>query len=203
MALGAHEVPVLVVPGPVVRPARLDGLVRIEVVPALLHVIPGGHQALQAATGQRHQVLLQRADAEHIVDAKIGGDAVGTGRVDPEGSLPAEETGRDPIDGDDGIIEIPQHRLFTGYLHGQLMVRAHPGPELVLVAAGAHPVVHETGFRGCGGGSKRIGSAGLAGSPHLPRSICFTDACPAASGIIRRATRQQHQAEQDQRQFVH
>ena len=73
MALRAHEIPVLVQPGPVQHVVVLDLLVRIEMEPALAALVlrpavPGERQRLQAAVGKLDQILLQRIDAERVLD---------------------------------------------------------------------------------------------------------------------------------------
>src|SRR5262249_46071967 len=73
VALGAHEVPVLVQLGPMQNIVVLDLFVGIEMEPALSALllgaaIPGDRQRLQAAVRQFDQVLLQGIDAEGVLN---------------------------------------------------------------------------------------------------------------------------------------
>src|SRR6056297_55540 len=72
MALGTARVPVLVGPGPVQGIIRRQVLVRVEVKPAIFLRVPDHIETLQPARPGLEQVLLQRFDAGHGVDAVVG-----------------------------------------------------------------------------------------------------------------------------------
>ena len=76
VAVRALVIPVLVDAGPVQPVARLDGLPRIKMKPALAALplgarIPGDRQRLQPAARHGDQVLLERFDAEGVQDPVI------------------------------------------------------------------------------------------------------------------------------------
>src|SRR5688572_10110115 len=72
MALGAHEIPVLIELGPMQDVVRLDLLMGIEVKPALAALllrarIPRQRQRLNAAVGKLDEILLQGIEAEDVL----------------------------------------------------------------------------------------------------------------------------------------
>ena len=142
VALGALEVPVLLQAGPVQRIAGLDVLARIEVEPALAALrlrprIPRDAQGLHAAAGQLDQVLLQRTDAERILDLVVGELAVRPVGVDDEPVAAAREGRGGAGVGEPGVGEVAQHRLPVGNLHRQIVVGAFPRRVLPGMAGGA------------------------------------------------------------------
>ena len=89
VALGAHEVPVLVELRPVQDVVVADLLVRIEVEPALAALVlrpavPGDRERLQPAVGKFDQILLQRIEAERVFDLERGELAVRPVGLDEE-----------------------------------------------------------------------------------------------------------------------
>jgi hypothetical protein len=77
MAIGALVVPVLVDAGPVLRVARLQLAIGIEMEPALTACflrprVPRDTQRLQPPAGKLDQVLLQRMDTERVLDLEVG-----------------------------------------------------------------------------------------------------------------------------------
>ena len=116
MALRAHEIPVLVQLGPVQHVVVLDLLVRIEMEPALAALVlrpavPGDRQRLQPAVGKLDQILLQRIDAERVLDLKRGELAVGPIGLDEELSILAEEARSHAVMIEARIVEIAEHRF--------------------------------------------------------------------------------------------
>src|SRR5262249_19473403 len=96
MALGTHEVPILVQFGPMQYIIVFDLLVRIEMEPALAGLIfrpavPGDRQRLQAPVRKLDQILLQRVNAESVLDLEHAELAVRPVRFDEELSFLAEE----------------------------------------------------------------------------------------------------------------
>ena len=97
MALGAHEIPVLLQPvqcsGRRARSARWDrggtSAGRLVLRPRF----PGDRQCLQAAVGKLDQILLQRVEAEGVLDLEGGGLAVWPVGLDEE--LPSRRKKRD------------------------------------------------------------------------------------------------------------
>ena len=164
VALGALQVPVLVGAGPVQRVTGDNGLVRVEVKPALAPVfggarIPGNPEGLQASAREGDQVLLQRLDAEHVVDAVVGQLAVRALGIDPELIALAVEAA-----GFSGVVEacvpeIRQHRVGRCHLHGEVVVRALPGGEFLGVTACAGLGAHIVSVRLEGGVGSHGGEA--------------------------------------------
>ena len=118
----------------------LDLLVRIEMEPALAALllrpaVPGDRQRLQAAVGKLDQVLLQRIDAERVLDLEVGELAVGPVGLDEELSVLAEEARTHAVIVEARIVEIAEHRFVGRVLHGVLVLRA--APELALPPGGS------------------------------------------------------------------
>src|SRR6516225_10229634 len=89
MTLGAHEIPVLVEPGPVQHVVVLDLLIRIEMKPALAALIlgpavPGDRKRLDAAIRELDQVLLEGIDAKGVLHLEGRKLAVGAAGLDEE-----------------------------------------------------------------------------------------------------------------------
>ena len=141
VALGAHEVPVLrgrvQCSGSVVS----DVLLRIEVKPALAALrlrarIPGDRERLHAAVGRFDQVLLQRLDAEGVLDLEVGELAVGSVGADEILPVAPEEGRRHPGVGEVRIVEVAQHACGRCVLHRELVLRALPRGVLLVMALG-------------------------------------------------------------------
>ena len=163
VALGAHEIPVLVQLRPVQEVAGADLLVGIEVEPALAALVlraavPGERERLQAAVGKLDEILLQRIDAEGVLDLEGGELAVGPVGLDQEFSVLAEEARVDAEIVEARIVEVAEHRAVGGVIHRELVLRGEPQLGLRLVAAGAGVAADEL-RRGERSGS---GSAGQA-----------------------------------------
>src|ERR1700681_4193408 len=111
MALGTHEIPVLVQLGPVQDIVVLDLLVGIEMKPTLTTLflwsaVPGNRKGLQAAIREFNEELLQGIDAECVFDLKDSKVAVGTIGFNKELVVVFEKTGMDGEVVEAGIIEI-------------------------------------------------------------------------------------------------
>ena len=139
----AHRVASLVAAGPVHHVAGRCLLVRIEVEPALLLCVPGNRQRLQAAAGDRDQVLLQGVDAERVGDLEVGQFAVRPVGVDEVLAVAAEEARGRALVLERGAAEVAAHRLGGGRGHRHEVVRLPPQPGRILVAADAARVVDE------------------------------------------------------------
>ena len=105
-----------------------DLLVRIEMEPALAALVlrpavPGDRQRLQAAVGKLDQILLQRIDAERVLHLERGELAVGAVGLDQEFSVLAEEARMHAVIVEARVVEIAEHRLVGGMLHGKLVLR--------------------------------------------------------------------------------
>src|SRR3954447_5770147 len=153
VALGAHEVPVLVQLGPMQDIVVADLLMGIEVEPALAAVVlrsavPGDRQRLQAAVRERDQVLLQRLDAEGVFHLERGELSIGSVGLDEEPAVLAEKAGWHAVVLKARIVEVAQHRFLGGMLHRALVLRGAPQLRLGAVAAGARLAAHEGGRRG-------------------------------------------------------
>ena len=152
MASRAHEIPVLVQPGPVQHVVVLDLLVRVEMKPALAALllrpaVPGERQRLQPAVGKLDEILLQRLDAEGVLDFKRGEVAVGPVGLDEKLSVPAKEARMHAVIVEARTGEIAQHRFVACVLHGEPMLRAVPKLRFALMAAGAGLAADEGGRR--------------------------------------------------------
>jgi hypothetical protein len=128
VALGAHEIPVLVQLGPMQDVVVLDLLVRIEMEPALAAlllgaVIPGDRQGLQPAVRKFDEILLQRLDAEGVFYLERGELAVRVVGLDEEFPGLAEEAGMHAVMVKVRVAEIAEHRLVGRMLHGELVLR--------------------------------------------------------------------------------
>ena len=124
MAPRAHEIPVLVQPGPVQHVVVLDLLVRIEMKPALAALllrpaVPGERQRLQAAVGKLDQILLQWLDAERVLDFKRRQPAVGPIGLDEKLPILAEEARIARRNGRSRIAEIAEHRFVARHVAWQ------------------------------------------------------------------------------------
>ncbi len=170
VALGALIVPVLVDAGPMQRIAGLDAAPRIQMEPAppargLRPRVPGDAQCLQAPARQLDQVLLQRGDAERVLDLVVGGPAVRTVGVHQEPAVAPEELRRRSAVPERGVVEVAEHGLVAGDLHGEIVVRAAPGRVFLPMAfgAGGAPGKLRRRRHRCrrgGGASVRLGAAG-------------------------------------------
>ena len=109
----------------------LDLLVRVEMKPALAALllrpaVPGERQRLQPAVGKLDQILLQRLDAEGVLDFERGEVAVGPVGLDEKLSVLAEEARMHAVMVEARTGEIAEHRFVVCVLHGELMLRAVP-----------------------------------------------------------------------------
>ncbi len=120
----------------------VDLLGRVEVIPALATVflaprIPAEVQDLHASVREFDQVLLQGIDPEAIGDPVVLAGSVRALRVDVEMPVFLKETRRDAMVVERDIVEITQHGFRGRFLHGQLVVGAHPVCMLLLVTGQA------------------------------------------------------------------
>jgi hypothetical protein len=136
--------------------AMVDALVRVEVEPALATLRRAGRlsQATDTACsrppGQLDEILLQRRDAEGVLDLEIAEGSVRPVRVDPERAVAAEEAGRYARVRERGVVEVAEDGCRARVLHGCRVLRAAPLVELGRVAVGAAIAADET--RGDDGG---------------------------------------------------
>ncbi|MOA24925.1 hypothetical protein D3C78_1456230 [compost metagenome] len=132
--------------------AVVDRFAGVEVEPALpagtgRAAVPGDGQGLQAAVGKLHQILLQRLDAEGVADLVVAQLAVGAVGAHEETSVAAIEARFDPRIAEGGVVEVAEHRVALGVLHGVGVLRALPGLELLAMAvrAGLAADMHRLG----------------------------------------------------------
>src|ERR1700750_1027177 len=149
MALGAHEIPILIELGPMQDVVVADLLAGIEVEPALPAFVlwprvPGDRQRLDAAVGKFDQVLLQRIDAERVFDVENGELAVRAVGLDAKLSVLAEEARRHAEIREGRIVEVAAHRRVSGVIHRVPVLRRAPEPGLGLMASGAGLAADET-----------------------------------------------------------
>ncbi|MOA13752.1 hypothetical protein D3C78_1338150 [compost metagenome] len=151
VAFDAHEVGILLRAAPVQRIAMVDALVGIQVEPGPLFHIPGGAERLQAAAFQLDQVLLQGLQPEGVGHLEVGRLAVRPRQVHPERVALALEMGGFHVVVQWRGVEVGQHRLRAGGLHGPLVMGALPGLEgpgmTALALLLVHPVRRGERFR--------------------------------------------------------
>jgi len=114
MALRAHEIPVLIEPGPVQRVVVLDLLVGIKMKPALPALVfwpgvPGNGQRLQPLVWKFDQILLQRSNAEGVFDLEARELAIRPVGLNEEFSVVTEEARANTVVIEARAIEITQH----------------------------------------------------------------------------------------------
>ncbi len=174
VALRALRVPALGELRPVENVEVIDALARVEVEPALASLlgrtgVPADSERLVASVRQLDEVLLQRGEAEDVVDRVVGPGPVRTvGEDEVAPALPVE-TGGDPGVGELRVREVPEDRRLRRLLHGEVVVRAPPEPGLLLVAGRADldPDVDE-GRRTRGRGSPLRAGHPPDGGRHQP-----------------------------------
>ena len=116
VALGAHEVPVLVGTRPVEGVVVGHGLLRVEVEPALAALflrarVPDDVQRLVAASGKRDEVLLQGIDAERVRDRVLVELPVGAVRLNEVLAVALEEGRGDAEMRERAAAEVAEDRL--------------------------------------------------------------------------------------------
>ena len=117
--------------------------------PLLLRArVPGDGQALVAAAGKRHQVLLQRHEAERVGDLVVVKLAVRAVGPHEELAVPLRERRRDARVRERGAVEVAQHGGVGGDLHRAGVVRLAPLFRLRLVAWRAGRLADVGGRRG-------------------------------------------------------
>ena len=158
----AHGVGRLVAAGPVQHVARRRLLIGQQVEPLAVARVPGNLQRLQPALAGLDQVLLQRFDAEGVLDLEVRHAAIGPVGVHHVPVAALEEARGDALVPELGVVEVAAHRLRRRRRHGLGMVRRRPGRAGRLVAAHALGVVHIAGRRQCRG--RRRAGAGPEGA---------------------------------------
>ena len=113
-----------------------------EMEPAFALKIPRDLQSLQASSGHSNQILLQWRHTKSVGHLKIPGFPVRTVRTDHEFIALPEESGRDALVLEFGIIEVAGHRFFGRQGHCLGMVRLPPLFRLILMTAEALPVIN-------------------------------------------------------------
>jgi hypothetical protein len=148
MTVRAHEVPVLRAAGPVQLVAVVDAVVRIQVEPALPAPfartrVPRDRQRLHAAVGELDQVLLERLDAERVLDLEVGEAAVRAVGAHVVAAVAAEEPRLHARVAEAGVGEVAEHGRLGGVLHRPRVLRALPEPGLGGMTARARVGTHE------------------------------------------------------------
>src|SRR6185369_1059230 len=141
MTLAAHEVPVLVKPCPMQDVVVADGLVGIEMEPALAALafgtcVPGEGQGLHAAIGKLNEILLKGIDAEGVFHFEGGEFAVSAVGFDEKLSVVAKEARTAPVVVEGRIGEITKHGLLRCMIHRMLVLRGMPKLRFGLMTAG-------------------------------------------------------------------
>ena len=165
VALGAHEVPVLVGARPVQRVAEGNLLLRVEVEPALPSLlrrpgVPADVQRLVPPAGERDEVLLQRIDAEGVGDRVFVELSVGAVGSNEELPVPLEERRRHAEVRERGVAEVAEDGLGGRLLHRAVVVRPFPPRILCRVAGSAGSAPHESRSQGQRRRGRRPGGSG-------------------------------------------
>lgn len=123
------------------RIARRDRLVRVEMDPALPSLVfrarvPGVGENLHAAVWKGRQILLQRLDAERVVDGEISGLAILAFCLDDECAVLAEEPRlRSEVFGA-RLVEVSEDGTGRRGLHRARMLGLDPCRTLTRMTAG-------------------------------------------------------------------
>ena len=150
VAIRAHEVPVLLAPGPVQSIAMVDPVVWIEVEPALTARglrtrIPGDRQRLQTAARKFDQILLQRLDTERVLDVEVRELPVRAVGADDETLVATRERRLHACIRNPRVVELALHGLRARALHRARMLRSLPRGRLCRVACYAGFTADEIG----------------------------------------------------------
>lgn len=142
MAVGAHEIPVLRIAGPVQLVVRVDLVVRVKMEPAPASLrrrpaVPRDRECLDPAIREFDQVLLQRLDAEGEFDLEVPEFPVGAVGVHEVLAVALKEGRLDARIAETGVREIAQDRIGSRVLHGACVVRVLPGGVRLFVTTGA------------------------------------------------------------------
>ena len=144
VTVGARIIPVVARSRPVKWIPGLDVLVGLKVKPALPTLafgpgIPSEGKRLQAPGLHLDQILLQGLDTESVDDREPRELPVRAKSLDHESGAVAKEPRGLPVVARLRIVEIAEHRLFGGPLHGEIVMRPEPLPVLCFVTSGASP----------------------------------------------------------------
>src|SRR4051794_17948015 len=131
MALGTHEIPVLIQLGPVQDIVVFDLFVWIQMKPALTTLllwpsVPCKRERLHATIWKLNQILLQRIHAKGVLDFKGCELPIRVVGFNEELSISFEKPRVHIIVIEARVIKIAQHRLRRGMLHGVLVLRGLP-----------------------------------------------------------------------------
>ena len=166
VALGAHEVPVLIELGPMQHVVVTDLLVGIEVEPALAALVlraavPGDRQRLQPAVGKLDEILLQRIERRTCISPRRR-RACRRARRSPTRNLPSlrKKRERTPKYSKLASLKSPSTDFSVACCHGELVLRVAPQLRFGAVAAGAGLAADEAQLRL----NDRL-AGGLAGDP--------------------------------------
>ena len=96
--------------------------------------VPRDAERLEPAAGHLDQVLLQRCDAERVLDLVVGGLPVGAVGADHEPAIAPEEGRRDAGMGEARVLEVAGDRPFLGRRHRDRVLRLAPPRGLRRVA---------------------------------------------------------------------
>ena len=152
MTVGAAAVPVLFEPRPMQRVAEVDLLVRVQREPALAAAVPGARiprnrQRLHPSPGKLDQVLLQRVDAERVLDLEIGELAIGAVGAYEVLAVAPEERRRHAAIREGRAIEAAEDRGIGCVLHRLCVLRGLPCVGLGTMALGAGRLADVRGGR--------------------------------------------------------
>ncbi len=139
VAVGAHRIPAARRARPVQQVAWRHGFVGLQMEPSLTSLalgarIPGDAQGLQATAAERHQVLLERRDAEGVADLELAGLSFGIGGLDEESPIASAEAKSLAVVLDGRVVEIAEHALGRGVLHREVVMRSPPEARLLGMA---------------------------------------------------------------------
>src|SRR5258708_1274430 len=161
VALGAHEIPVLIKLGPVQDVVVLDLFIGIKMKPALTSLffwpaVPGDRKRLYSAIRKFDQILLQGIDAECVFHLESRNLAVGAVGRDEEFVISLEEAGMNAEIVEARVVKISKDGGGAGALHGMLVLGFFPQCSFGLVTPSAG-FTADKGGGGHGAGTKCFG----------------------------------------------
>lgn len=159
MAIGAHRLPSLRDSSPVQWIIRREFIVdvrRSEIEPLFVNRVPANPQHLQPTHFVlRHvgcaiefdHVLLERFDTKDILDVKVLHFTRRTFGVHHEFWAITKHATGDPVMLNRGVIKVPNHRCFSGEIHGFVVMRTSEVFGFGLVAGDARFTPHKRSLR--------------------------------------------------------
>jgi hypothetical protein len=152
MALGAHEIPILIELRPMQDIVVLDLLVGIKMEPALAALVlrtavPCKREGLQTTVWELDQVFLQRVVTECVLRFIDREFAVGAVGLDKKLSILAKEARMHAVIVKALVVKVAEHGFVSCVLHGELVLRGLPQVRFGPVTTGAGLAANERRWR--------------------------------------------------------